>query len=364
MRSRWLSTRDISARFNFAPGPAQLPPEVIGEAAEAVRSFPPHSRSILELGHRSETFAEIIASATDDLRALLEIDEDYVVLFLNGGARLQYSVWLQNLTTAKSKLGYVDSGGWSELAISEAHRLHRSVQVFKSEDASDYPDIARPATASLDYLHYVSNETLTGVQMPPPDTECRLVCDSTSDFLSRPLDLRPFALCYAGTQKNIGTAGLTVVLVRRDCLREDVNLTPGFSYYAQAQANSLQHTPSVYAWYVCARMLHWIRIQGGLPEMARRAQTRAQGLYAVIDQSEVYCNTVARRARSHMNVCFTLPSTELETRFLREAEGAGLMGLRGHVAVGGVRASLYNAMPQAGVDALLEFMHGFEHKCQ
>ena len=188
------------------------------------------------------------------------------------------------------------------------------------------------------------------------------MCDRTSDFLSAPFDVRPYALCYAGSQKNFGTAGLTALVARRDCLREDTPLPPGLSYEAQLAAGCLWHTPSVYAWFVAALMLHWIRAEGGLAEMQRRAQQRAGVLYDCIDASALYANRVVPRARSHMNVCFHLIDIGRETAFLQQAEAAGFIGLRGHRAVGGIRASMYNAMPMAGAEALVEFMREFERK--
>ncbi len=355
-----MSTSAAPARFNFAPGPAQLPPEVVAQAAAAARAHPPRGRSILELSHRSATFDAIAAGAEADLRALLDLPDDYAVLFLNGGARLHYALWMPNLAAAGDRLGFVDSGHWSRLAVAAARRAGRAPRVFAQAAPGDYPDLAPGAADGLAYLHYVSNETLTGLAMPAPAAACPLVCDRTSDFLSAPHDLRPYALCYAGAQKNLGTAGLTVLAARRDRLRADAGLPPELTYAAQLEAGCRLHTPPVYAWYVCALTLRWIRDQGGLAEMERRARARAGALYADIDASPLYRNDIAPRARSRMNVCFRLPAPALEARFAAAAEAAGLLGLRGHPAVGGLRASLYNAMPEAGVDALREFMRDFE----
>ena len=357
-----MSTEDAPARFNYAPGPAQLPPEVIAQAADAVRSFPPHGRSILELSHRSQDFDAIAEQAESDLRTLLALPDDYATLFLNGGARVHYALWIQNLSAPEDRLGLIDSGFWSRQAIEEARKL-RDVRVLpESPDPVDYPDLTSTDTDDLAFLHYVSNETLTGLSMPPPKAGCPLVCDRTSDFLIEPFDIRPYALCYAGSQKNFGTAGLTVLVVRRDCLREETALTPGLSYTVQARTGCLYHTPPIYAWYISALMLRWIRDQGGLEEMERRAQARASLVYDCIDASSLYANHIAPRARSRMNVCFTLENSELETAFLQRAEAAGLVGLRGHKVTGGMRASLYNAMPVAGAKALVEFMRNFERE--
>ncbi len=357
-----MSTEDSPARYNYAPGPAQLPPEVVAEAAEAVRAFPPHGRSLLELSHRSPEFGALAEQAEADLRALLALPDDYAVLFLNGGARVHYALWVQNLSAPDDRIGLVDSGFWSRLAIDEARRLRKTRILPASPDSTDYPELAPADTDGLAFLHYVSNETLTGLAMPAPQAACPLVCDRTSDFLSGPFDIRPYALCYAGSQKNFGTAGLAALIARRDSLREETDLPPGLSYAAQARAGGLVHTPSITAWYVSALMLRWIRGQGGLEEMARRARTRADLVYDCIDASALYANPLAPRARSRMNVCFTLADPERESAFLHQAETAGLIGLRGHKAVGGMRASLYNAMPVAGAEALVEFMRDFERK--
>ena len=360
-RTSRLSTEDSPAPFNFAPGPAQLPPEVIAQAAEAVRAWPPYGRSILELSHRSTEFESIAAQAEDDLRTLLDIPDDYTVLFLNGGARNHYALWVENLTDPKDRIGLADSGFWSRQAIEQARRLRRAM-VFSAADPLDYPDIRPGDTADLAFLHYVSNETLTGVAMPAPTAACPLVCDRTSDFLSEPFDVHPYALCYAGSQKNFGTAGLTALVARRDCLREKALLSPGLSYATQATSGCRWHTPAVYPWFVAALMLRWIHEEGGLAEMRRRAQQRSDLLYACIDASALYANTVAPRARSRMNVCFHLADEGREAAFLQQAEAAGFIGLRGHKAVGGIRASMYNAMPVAGAEALADFMREFERK--
>ncbi|MDE0612005.1 MAG: 3-phosphoserine/phosphohydroxythreonine transaminase [Gammaproteobacteria bacterium] len=357
-----MSTEGTPARYNYAPGPAQLPPEVVAKAAEAVRSFPPHGRSILELSHRSTDFGAIAEQAEADLRALLALPDDYVVLFLNGGARVHYTLWIQNLSAPGDRIGLVDSGFWSQQAIKEARKLREIRVLPDSPDPADYPDLAPADADGLAFLHYVSNETLTGLAMPAPQAACPLVCDRTSDFLSGPFDIRPYALCYAGSQKNFGTAGLTVLVIRRDCLREETGLAPGLSYVVQARTGCLYHTPPIYAWHVSALMLRWIREQGGLEEMERRARTRASLVYDCIDASSLYANAIVPRARSRMNVCFTLADSGLEAAFLQQAETSGLIGLRGHKMTGGMRASLYNAMPVTGAEALVEFMRDFERK--
>ncbi len=357
-----MSTEAAATLFNFAPGPAQLPPEVLAQAADAVHGYPPHGRSILELSHRSPTFDTIAQQAEEDLRQLLQLPDDYAVLFLNGGARVHYALWLDNLTTSESRLSFVLGGFWSELAYAEARRHREHIQAVQAASSTDFQELAADTLADFEYVHYVSNETLTGFRMPAPQAPGRLVCDRTSDFLSEPFDIRDYAMCYAGTQKNLGCAGLTVVVARRDCLLKSTSLPPGLSYAAQLQAGCRVHTPSIFSWYVCALMLRWIVMEGGLKAMQQRAQARAEQLYQCIDASSLYVNEIAPRARSHMNICFNLAQPELESRFLEEAEAAGLLGLRGHSSVGGLRASLYNAMPEAGAAALAEFMQNFERR--
>lgn len=355
-----MSTDAASVRFNFSAGPAQLPDEVHAETAEAIRFHPPSGRPLLELGHRSDAFAEIMSAAEADLRSLLGIPDSFAVLFGNGGARLHYALWLPNLAETTDAIGYVDTGYWSRMAIDEAVCQRREPRILTAPVPTDYPDLSPADSAGLAFVHYVSNETITGLSMPTPQVSCPLVCDRTSDFLSEPFDLSPYAMVYAGSQKNFGTAGLSVLVVRRDCIKEAQVLPRGFRYSVQIEARGLWHTPAVLPWFVASRMLRWIRAQGGLPEMQRRAHARARALYEYIDSSDFYRNDIHARARSRMNVCFFLPDAAREERFLVQAATAGLAGLRGHPVQGGIRASLYNAMPDAGADALLQFLRDFE----
>ncbi len=354
-----MSTEAPSVRYNFAPGPAQLPEPVIAQAAEAIRAIDASGRSILELSHRSPTFDAIAQRSEADLRELLGIGDEYAVLFLNGGARVHYGLWPLNISAPDARLGMILTGYWSRLAADEAARFRQTVPLNDPDDL-DYPDLEAANVSDLDYAHYVSNETLTGIAMPTPDLSCPLVCDRTSDFLSEPFDIAPYALCYAGGQKTFGCAGLTAVVVRRDLLRTDTELPTGLDYATQEKYGCRYYTPAIYAWYVSSLYLRWIREQGGLQTMAEQAQKRATLLYDCIDRSSLYACAVASRARSRMNVCFTLEEDALHERFLKKAEIAGFAGLRGHVAVGGIRASLYNAMPITGAQALVHFMHEFE----
>ncbi len=354
-----MSTDIATVRYNFAPGPAQLPKPVLEEAAQAVLNFDSSERSILELSHRSDAFDAVAERAESDLRDLLSLSDDYAVLFLSSGTRTHYGLWTLNISAPDARIGMTQSGYWSRMAADEAGRF-RSIVRLEQSDPSDYPEWDPYEATALDYVHYVSNETLTGLAMPEPEVPCPLVCDHTSDFLSEPIDLQPYALCYAGAQKNFGCAGLTLAIVRRELLREEIELPKGLDYHTQMQHQCRYYTPATYAWYVASLYLRWIREEGGLEVMAQRAEARAQPLYAYIDDSSLYSCAIAPRARSRMNVCFQLSDESLLEAFLEQAEAQGLAGLRGHSAVGGIRASLYNAMPIAGAEALASFMHEFE----
>ena len=354
-----MSTEAATVRYNFAAGPAQLPKPVLEQAAQAIRAIDDSGRSILELSHRSGEFDAIAERAESDLRQLLAIDPKYAVLLLASGARTHYGLWPLNLSAPDAHLGMIQSGYWSRMAADEAERFRTVVRLVQN-DPSDYSQWDVAEAEGFDYAHYVSNETLSGLAMPTPELPCLLVCDRTSDFLSEPFDLQPYAMCYAGAQKNFGCAGLTIVIVNRELLREDTGLPAGLDYLTQMQHQCRFHTPATYAWYVASLYLRWIRNEGGLEAMAQRARARAQLLYECIDTSSLYTCHIAPRARSRMNVCFQLTEESLLETFLEQAESQGLAGLRGHSAVGGLRASLYNAMPIAGAEALASFMHEFE----
>ena len=351
--------------YNFSPGPATLPREVHERIREALRECPGRV-PLLEIGHRGDEFADIAGRAEQTLRRLLEIPSRYAVLFLAGGARAQYSMVPLNLARGDRPFDCLDTGHWSRCAISEARRYGRVnlVATVGAEEALGLPPSSEwEYSDNAAYCHFVDNETLTGFELPPDcvRTAAPLVSDMTSNFLTRPFDVGRFGVIYAGAQKNAGIAGVTLVLVREDLLGDELPHAPALYRYAvQAEAGSLANTPPIFAWYTCGVMLEWIERQGGVTEMQRRAVERSQTLYRLVDESALYRGTVAQEWRSRVNVHFRLAVPELEPVFLERAEREGLLGLRGHRAVGGVRASLYNGMPTAGAHALADFMREFE----
>jgi phosphoserine aminotransferase len=324
--------------------------------------------SVMEVSHRGRDFTAVAERAESDLRDLLAIPRDYRVLFMQGGATLQFAGVPMNLAAAGAPADYVHTGHWSERAIREAGRFV-DVAVVADQAKSAYTTVpgaadVRPRRGAA-YLHYTPNETIGGVEFPyVPDTgDVPLVADMSSTILSRPIDVSRFGLIYAGAQKNIGPSGITVVIVRDDLVRGARGGTPSvLDYRAVAEAGSMLNTPPTFAWYFAGLVFQWLLHEGGVAEMARRNQAKAELLYAAIDGSGFYANPVARHCRSWMNVPFRLARPELDKAFLAEAEAAGLTNLAGHRAVGGMRASLYNAMPIEGVRALVDFMREFERR--
>ena len=352
--------------FNFSPGPAVLPVEVLEEARAEMLDWHGTGMSVMEMSHRGKAFIGIAEQAEADLRELLAVPANYKVLFVQGGATTQFAAVPLNLATAAQRVDYVNTGAWSKKAIGEAKR-YASVNV--AADAGE-PYTSIPATAtwkrSADaaYLHYTPNETIGGVEFHSiPDVgDVPLVADMSSTILSRPLDVSKFGVIYAGAQKNIGPAGLTVVIVRDDLIGRARAETPTvLDYAAMAKEGSMLNTPPTYTWYLAGLVFKWLKRQGGLAAMGERNREKASKLYAAIDASPFYANPVAKDARSWMNVPFTLAKPDLDKTFLAEAKAAGLVTLEGHRTVGGMRASLYNAMPISGVDALLSFMNAFEN---
>ncbi len=324
--------------------------------------------SVMEVSHRSRGFIAVAERAEADLRELLAIPAGYRVLFMQGGATAQFSAVPLNLAAAGAAADYVDTGHWSQRTITEARRFV-TVRIAAEESASGYSTVPEQAGLRLSpdaaFVHYTPNETIHGVEFPyiPATGAVPLVADMSSTILSRPLDISKFGLIYAGAQKNIGPSGITVVIVREDLLGRARPGTPlVFDYRAVADAGSMQNTPPTFGWYVAGLVFQWLKREGGLAAMAERNRAKADLLYAAIDASGFYSNPVARNCRSWMNVPFRLVRPELDKAFLAEAESAGLANLAGHRAVGGMRASLYNAMPAAGVAALVEFMRDFERR--
>ena len=354
--------------FNFAAGPAALPTEVLEEVRAQLADWRGSGSSVMEVSHRGKAFVAVAEEAERDLRELLGIADDYRVLFMQGGASAQFAAIPLNLAAPDACVDFLVTGVWSKKALEEARRYCR-VHVAADEAASAYctvPDAARlKLTAGAAYLHYTPNETIGGVEFPYiPDTGgVPLVADMSSTLLSRPFDVARCGLIYAGAQKNIGPAGLTVVIVRGELLGRARPGTPAvWDYRAVAEQRSMLNTPPTFAWYVAGLVFKWLRAQGGLAVMGERNRAKAEMLYAAIDASGFYRNPVARNCRSWMNVPFTLAQPELDGAFLAAAAAAGLTNLEGHRLVGGMRASLYNAVPLAGVAALTAFMKEFERR--
>jgi len=354
--------------YNFSSGPAVLPQPALEEAQRHLMALPGVGMSVLEISHRSKAFEDILARAEASLRELAGVPADYAVLFLQGGASLQFSMVPLNLLAPAATADYVITGSWSEKAAAEARRVGQ-VHVAASTRADRFTRIPRQEELSLTpgaaYVHITSNNTIEGTQWHAlPDVgDVPLVSDASSDILSRPLAVGRHGLLYAGAQKNLGPAGLTVVIVRRDLLsRTPGDLHTMLRYTTHAENGSLYNTPPVFAIYLLGLVLDWVRGQGGPEAMARTNARKAAKLYAEIDRSGFYRGTARRESRSLMNVTFRLPTEELEARFVAGATAAGLDGLAGHRSVGGIRASLYNAFPEAGVDALVGFMQDFERR--
>lgn len=354
--------------FNFAAGPATLPLEVLEQARDELTDWRASGMSVMEISHRSKAFLAVAQEAESDLRELLAIPANYKVLFLQGGATGQFSAIPMNLAVADSTADYVNTGSWSKKAIGEAKRYCK-VNVAADEAASNYATVPEPGalrlTAGAAYVHYTPNETIGGVEFPyVPDTRgVPLVADMSSTILSRPLDVSKFGLIYAGAQKNIGPSGICVVIVRDDLPGKARAGTPAvWDFKAMADEGSMLNTPPTFGWYFAGLVFKWIRKQGGLAGMAERNRAKAEALYRAIDESGYYRNPVAKHCRSWMNVPFTIPNPQLEKTFASEAAKAGLTNLEGHRSVGGMRASIYNAMPLAGVEALVGFMRGFQRR--
>jgi phosphoserine aminotransferase len=352
--------------YNFSAGPAVLPEEVLQRASEEMLDWHGSGMSVMEMSHRGKEFVSIAQKAEADLRQILDIPSSYKVLFLQGGASLQFAMVPLNLLGDRGRADYVHTGEWSKKAIGEAKR-HGQVNVVADAAASKYTHIPAQAEWKLDpgaaYLHYTPNETIGGVEFHwvPAAGEVPLVADMSSTILSRPIDVSRFGVIYAGAQKNIGPAGLAIVIVREDLIgRAGASVPAMLSYKTHVDSESMYNTPPTYGWYVAGLVFEWIQQQGGLPALAERNRRKAEKLYAAIDASAFYHNPVAKDCRSWMNVPFTLVDPALDDAFLKGAKAAGLVTLKGHRSVGGMRASLYNAMPEAGVDALVQFMREFE----
>lgn len=359
----------MSRAFNFSAGPAALPELVLRQVRDEMLEWQGERASVMEVSHRGQAFIECAAAAERDLRELLGVPDDYAVLFLQGGATTLAALLPMNLAGPEATADYVLTGHWGEKALENARPL-LNTHVAASAKAGGYTDLPNPAgwqrTPGAAFLHYTPNETIHGVEFAsiPDAGDVPLVADVSSNFMSRPLDVSRFGVLYGGAQKNLGPSGLSVAIVRRDLLgRHGRALPPIFDLQNQANNDSMFNTPPTFAWYVLGLVLRWMKAEGGLAVIGARNARKAAALYAAIDGSGgFYRNTVAPGARSTMNVPFFLPDPALDKPFLAEAEAAGLLGLKGHRAVGGMRASIYNAMGEQGVAALVGFMADFQRR--
>ena len=352
--------------YNFSAGPAVLPLEVLEEAQQNLLALPGVGMSVLEISHRSKPFDEIILGAEADIRKLAGISDDYHVLFLQGGASLQFSMVPLNVLPPGGKADYVITGVWSQKALKEAMRVG-TANIAATTEPVNFDRIPKQEELKLDpdaaYVHFTTNNTIHGTEWKydPATGAVPLVADASSDIFSRPIDVNNYALIYAGAQKNLAPAGVTLVILRKDLLeRSPKNLHTMLNYNTHAKERSLYNTPPVFAIYVMRLVLKWLVEQGGLEVVKQRNEEKAKLLYEAIDSTGFYRGHAKPDSRSLMNVTFRLPGEELEKQFVGEATKAGLDGLKGHRSVGGIRASIYNAFPKQGVEALVAFMKEFE----
>lgn len=357
---------------NFSAGPAVLPVPVLEQAQRDLVSLPGVGMSVMEISHRSKTFEGLLNGAIDDIRALANVPANYRILMLQGGATLQFSMVPMNLfgagATAVPVADYIDTGSWADKAIKEAKKVGK-VNIAGSTNAEKYTRIPGQSELTLTpgaaYVHITTNNTIEGTEWQTlPDTgDAPLVADASSDMFHGPIDIGRFGLIYAGAQKNLGPSGVTLVIIREDLLARSTDALPiMMNYRVHAENNSLYNTPNTFGIYILGLTVKWLRSQGGLPAIARINQRKAAKLYAEIDRTGFYRGTAQKDSRSVMNVTFRLATEELEKVFVKEATAVGLDGLQGHRLVGGMRASIYNAFPEEGVDALVDFMREFERK--
>lgn len=358
----------MSRPYNFSPGPAALPEPVLRRARDELLDWRGSGTSVMEMTHRGKHFGRIAEQSEADLRSLLAVPDSYRVLFLQGGATLQFGAVPLNLLSEGQSADYVVTGAWSKKALAEARRLGRA-RIAASSEADGFRSIPGWETWERDpaagYLHYTPNETIGGVEFHwiPDAGAVPLVADMSSTLLSRPIDVSRFGLIYAGAQKNLGPAGLTLVIVHEGLLARPGLARPSvIDYRRQTEAGSMLNTPATFAWYMAGLVFAWLKEQGGLAAMAEVNRRKAERLYGFIDGSDFYANPVEPASRSWMNVPFTLADPSLDATFLSESARSGLLALKGHRSVGGMRASIYNALPLEGVAALTEFMADFERR--
>ena len=360
--------KKVSRVYNFSAGPAVLPEEVLKEAADEMLDYQGSGMSVMEMSHRSKTYDHIIKEAEKDLRELMNIPDNYKVLFLQGGASQQFAMIPMNLMKNK-KAGYIVTGQWAKKAYNEACKYGKAVKIASSEDEtfSYIPDCSDlPIDEDADYVYICENNTIYGTKYKTlPNTKGHtLVADVSSCFLSEPVDVTRYGVIYGGVQKNIGPAGVVIVIIREDLITEDT--LPGtptmLKYKIHADNDSLYNTPPAYGIYICGKVFKWLKKMGGLEKMKEINEKKAKILYDYLDESKLFKGTVRKEDRSLMNVPFVTGSEELDARFVKEAKEAGFENLKGHRTVGGMRASIYNAMPIEGVEKLVEFMKDFEAK--
>ena len=355
----------MTQTYNFSAGPAMLPKEVLLKIQSELIEYEQSMASVMEISHRGVDFMEAAEKSENDFRELLDIPDNYKVLFLQGGASAQFSMVPINLLRGGSKANYANTGHWSVKAIAEAKRYCK-VNICTDSTDINFTDIEEFENWSIDeeasYLHYTPNETIAGLEFDYiPEVEMPIAADMSSTILSRPIDVSKYGVIYAGAQKNIGPSGLTIVIVREDLIGDVVKGQPKlFDYSTQANNDSMFNTPATFPWYAAGRVFEWLKEQGGLKAMQKINKTKAETLYKAIDNSDFYSNPVSIKYRSWMNVPFLLADENLNSKFLEQSKDAGLLALKGHRSVGGMRASIYNAMPQEGVDALISFMNDFE----
>jgi len=353
-------------KWNFSAGPAAIPEVVLKEAQAEMLEWKGSGMSVMEMSHRSSDYIDVANRARQDLIDLLNIPSDYQVLFLQGGATLQFSMLPMNFGF-QGIADYVLSGSWSKKAINEASKI-TNINIVASSESSNFDHVPNEETWKCSensaYLHYVANETIQGNALhAPPSSKAPLIADMSSVILSEPIDVSRFSMIYAGAQKNIGPAGLTICIIKNDFLKDASTDLPGMLQYAKhADAESMFNTPPTFAWYLSGKVFAWLKGQGGLESMGEINKLKAQRLYDFIDESDFYSNPVFKENRSIMNIPFLLADPELDAEFLHDAENAGLLNLKGHRSVGGMRASIYNAVPIEAVDALINFMGDFQSK--
>ena len=358
----------MSRVYNFSAGPAVLPEEVLKEAAAEMLDYNGTGMSVMEMSHRSKAFEEIIRTAEADIRELMNIPDNYKVLFLQGGASQQFAMIPMNLMK-NGVADYIVTGQWAKKAYQEAQKYGKANKIASSEDKtfSYIPDCSDlPISEDADYVYICENNTIYGTKYKElPNTKGKtLVADVSSCFLSEPVDVSKYGVIYGGVQKNVGPAGVVIVIIREDLITEDV--LPGtptmLQYKTHSDANSLYNTPPAYGIYICGKVFKWLKKQGGLAAMKEKNEKKAKLLYDFLDQSKLFKGTVEPKDRSLMNVPFVTGDKELDAKFVKEAKEAGFENLKGHRTVGGMRASIYNAMPYEGVEALVEFMKKFEEE--